>query len=366
MSKHHHFWLRAESKPLERRTILPPQHVQRLITAGHKVTVEQSKQRCFDDDEYKHIKGVQMAPEFSWEKDAPKDAIILGLKELPEQNTPLINDHVYFGHCYKNQAGWQDLLQRFVNGGGKLWDIEFLNDSFGRRVAAFGRSAGIAGMALGLLVWVHHQLNEAIPSYETPFRDLNEMAKTVKQRLSLVKGKTPRVIVIGALGRCGKGSTDFATLAGIPDDHISKWDLDETKKGGPFVEILDHDIFVNCIYLSPHIKIPPFITSQLIDDKNRKLSVVVDVSCDVTNPNNPVPIYTECTSFIQPALRIRESPTLDVVAIDHLPSLIPSTSSTEFADALISQLEQFPDTDPWKGANKLFDEKTAVLRGNKN
>eukprot|EP01121_Diplochlamys_sp_Union-15-3_P010243 TRINITY_DN2859_c0_g1_i4.p1 TRINITY_DN2859_c0_g1~~TRINITY_DN2859_c0_g1_i4.p1 ORF type:complete len:216 (-),score=29.74 TRINITY_DN2859_c0_g1_i4:75-722(-) len=215
-------------------------------------------------------------------------------------------------------------------------------------------------MAIGLLVWVHQQLNEPIISYENPFHDVNEMAKAVKQRLSLVKGKTPRVIVIGALGRCGTGSTDFATLAGVPDDHITKWDLEETKKGGPFVEILDHDIFVNCIYLSPHIKIPPFITSQLVDDSNRKLSVIVDVSCDITNPNNPVPVYNEYTSFTKPALRIRESPIMDVVAIDYLPSLIPSTSSTEFADALISHLEQFPDTDPWKGANKLFNEKSKL------
>lgn len=34
-------------------------------------------------------------------------------------------------------------------GGGFLWDLEFLTDDRGRRVAAFGRSAGVVGMALG-------------------------------------------------------------------------------------------------------------------------------------------------------------------------------------------------------------------------
>ena len=36
-------------------------------------------------------------------------------------------------------------------------------------------------------------------------------------------------------------------------EDIVKWDMDETAKGGPFQEILDVDIFVNCIYLSSSI-----------------------------------------------------------------------------------------------------------------
>jgi len=43
-------------------------------------------------------------------------------------------------------------------------------------------------------------------------------------------------------------------------DDILKWDMEETAKGGPFREILDVDIFVNCIYLSS--RIPPFLTLQ--------------------------------------------------------------------------------------------------------
>lgn len=36
----------------------------------------------------------------SWTS-APEDAIILGLKELPENNDPITHRHVYFAHCYK-------------------------------------------------------------------------------------------------------------------------------------------------------------------------------------------------------------------------------------------------------------------------
>jgi len=69
--------------------------------------------------------------------------------------------------------------------------------------------------------------------------------------------------------------------------------------GGPFPEVLDVDIFVNCIYLTSEI--PAFITRDqiLAAGKQRRLSVVVDVSCDTTNPLNPIPIYTENSTFSQ-------------------------------------------------------------------
>jgi saccharopine dehydrogenase (NAD+, L-lysine forming) len=88
----------------------------------------------------------------------------------------------------------------------------------------------------------------------------------------------------------------------MPRDNIVKWDLDETAKGGPFQEILDVDIFVNCIYLTTPI--PPFLTQEQIHSagNTRRLSVVVDVSCDTTNPNNPIPIYSRNTTFSEPTV----------------------------------------------------------------
>ncbi|ELR16042.1 Saccharopine dehydrogenase (NAD+, Llysine-forming), putative protein [Acanthamoeba castellanii str. Neff] len=58
--------------------------------------------------------------------------------------------HVFFGHCFKQQNGWKELLHRFTSGKGTLLDLEFLVNEQGRRVAAFGRAAGLAGCAVGL------------------------------------------------------------------------------------------------------------------------------------------------------------------------------------------------------------------------
>lgn len=47
-------------------------------------------------------------------------------------------------------------------------------------------------------------------------------------------GRLPRVIVIGALGRCGSGAVAALRKAGLPEENILKWDMAETAKGGPF------------------------------------------------------------------------------------------------------------------------------------
>ena len=67
------------------------------------------------------------------------------------------------------------------------------------------------------------------------------------------------------------------------------------------------DIFVNCIYLSH--KIPHFVTLESIAAAGvkRNLSVVADVSCDTTNPNNPIPLYSINTSFDKPTVDVKTS-----------------------------------------------------------
>lgn len=76
--------------------------------------------------------GCPLVEKLSWKTDAPADAYIVGLKELPENDdSPLHHTHIFFAHCFKNQAGWKELLQRFDAGKGTILDLEFLNDANG-------------------------------------------------------------------------------------------------------------------------------------------------------------------------------------------------------------------------------------------
>jgi saccharopine dehydrogenase (NAD+, L-lysine-forming) len=355
-------WLRCEKKQFERRSALTPTTAKKLIAAGFEIFVERDEQRIFDDAEFEAV-GCKLVENNTWPS-APVQVPIIGLKELPESDEPLPHTHIQFAHCFKNQGGWSKVLARFHHGGGTLYDLEFLNDASGRRVAAFGYHAGFAGAAAGALALAAQRKEEKLGALE-PYENEDAMISHVKEVLG-GSGKGVKALVIGALGRCGRGAVDLFRKIGLNDDDILKWDMEETAKGGPFQEILDVDIFVNCIYLSSSI--PPFVTREQIQSagKQRQLSVIVDVSCDTTNPFNPIPVYNVNTTFSEPTVPVDLDPgypLLSTVSIDHLPTLLPREASEQFSGDLLPSLMQFPDrvTAPvWANAEKLYREKLGL------
>ncbi|MBB1405201.1 saccharopine dehydrogenase [Pseudoalteromonas sp. SG44-5] len=355
-----HIWLRAETKPYEQRTALSPIGAKKLIEAGFKVTVECSPQNIFTQEQYQEVH-AEIVEQGSW-VNAPKDAIILGLKELPEDDFPLIHQHIYFAHAYKEQAGWQELLLRFKHGGGELFDLEYLVDEQQRRIAAFGYWAGFSGAALSILAWANQQQNVNPPLANiSSYQDKEQLLGDLKQAISQIDTK-PKMLVIGAKGRSGSGAVDLAKSLLLD---VIEWDLAETKKGGPFVEITQANIFVNCVLINRDL--PPFITKELLDQPTRKLSVIVDVSCDPYGSYNPLPIYKQCTTFETPCLRIDDTNVLDLIAIDHLPSLLPKESSEDYGEQLVKHLLTLTDKSQgvWPAALDLFKRKiTEIKTGN--
>ncbi|WP_372762746.1 saccharopine dehydrogenase [Pseudoalteromonas sp.] len=351
-----HIWLRAETKPHEQRTALSPKGAKKLIAAGFKVTVECSPQNIFTQEQYQDV-NAEIVEQGSW-VDAPKDATILGLKELPEDDFPLIHQHIYFAHAYKEQAGWQDLLLRFKRGGGELFDLEYLVDEQQRRIAAFGYWAGFAGAALSVLAWANQQQNINPPLANiSSYQDKEQLLGDLKQAIRQIDTK-PQLLVIGAKGRSGSGAVDLAKSLSLD---VIEWDLAETKKGGPFVEITQADVFVNCVLINRDL--PPFVTKELLDQPTRKLSVIVDVSCDPYGSYNPLPIYQQCTTFETPCLRIDDTNVLDLIAIDHLPSLLPKESSEDYGEQLVKHLLTLTDKSQgvWPAALDLFKRKITEI-----
>lgn len=361
--------LRAETKPLEARAALTPSTTKQLLDAGFQVYVEKSSQSAFDAEEYEKV-GATIVPEGSW-KQAPTERIIYGLKELPENETfPLVHEHIQFAHCYKDQEGWQDVLKRFPAGNGTLYDLEFLENDQGRRVAAFGFYAGFAGAAIGVKDWAFkqtHSDDEDLPGVHPHNSEqslIDDVKKDLEAALAKNGGVYPTCLVIGALGRCGSGALDLFRKVGIPEENLIKWDMQETAKGGPFKEIVDSDIFVNCIYLSSPI--PPFVNYETLNSEDRKLRTIVDVSADTTNPHNPIPVYSIATVFNDPTVPVKTTagPKLSVCSIDHLPSLLPREASEFFAKDLLPSLLELPNrqTSPvWTRAKALFDKHVARL-----
>ncbi|WP_147106831.1 saccharopine dehydrogenase [Tateyamaria sp. syn59] len=352
-----HLWVRAEQRANEDRVGLTPEGAAKLIAAGIKVTIEESKTRCIPTDRYTQA-GATISPENTW-PNAPQDAIIFGLKELPEDGTPLPHKHIMFGHAYKGQPAGQILLQRFKAGGGTLYDLEYLVDEAGKRVAAFGYWAGYAGAAVALKCWIaqqHGQIAGPVHAYPSS----NHLLAELQSDLVATGTQRPTALIIGALGRVGTGAADLCTVMGVP---TTRWDMEETKHGGPFPEIAQHDLFFNCILARPGT--PVFVPADT-PHKPRKLTVIGDIACDPDSDFSPIKVYDRTTTWDAPALRVHDSPLLDVTAIDNLPSMLPVESSEDYADQLLPSLLTLPDVTSgvWGRAERTFDSAVEALPSN--
>jgi len=166
-----------------------------------------------------------------------------------------------------------------------------------------------------------------------------------------------RAIVIGALGRVGTGAADLCAAMGVP---VTKWDMAETASGGPFPEILQHEIFLNCILARPGC--PVFVPASAKTDP-RKLTVIGDIACDPTSAFSPIKVYDRVTEWEAPALRVHDTPPLDVTAIDNLPSLLPLESSEDYATQLLPSLLTLGSLDHgiWARAKAEYDRHSAAL-----
>jgi saccharopine dehydrogenase (NAD+, L-lysine forming) len=329
-------WIRAETRPTEQRAPLVPRDCHTLLADGVRVTVERSAQRVFADEEYAEA-GCELVDTGSW-VDAPRDAHVLGIKELPDQPDKLVHPHIYFAHAFKGQEGAAAVLARFERGGGELLDVEYLTVG-GHRVVAFGRWAGYVGAALGVLALRGH--------LEAP---LAPMARADLDA-ALAADLTPvRALVIGARGRSGTGAVEALAVAGA---QITPWDKGHTADLDR-AELLDHDLLVNCV-VSHGPAATPWVRPEDLTAE-RRLRMVADVTCDVTSDANLVPVNTSITTWDEPVRRVADDPVLDVIAIDNLPSLLPREASEGFSAELSPLILDLAGREgPWAAARAAYD-----------
>ncbi|GAA4183126.1 saccharopine dehydrogenase [Streptosporangium oxazolinicum] len=338
MTGTNHLWMRHEEHPTEARAPIAPADARILTADGIAVTVEDSQRRIFPTSDYEAA-GCHIVEPGTW-PDAPDDHYIIGVKEPAERPVPLRHRHLFFGHAYGGQRDGERLLRRFAEGGGSLLDLEHVTDARGVRVAAFGYWAGYMAAALAVL----HSAKRLDP----PLRPRSRHA--LDAALRHPREGTPTALVIGALGRSGRGARDALATAGI---ETTCWDVEETRHLDRKA-LLAHDILVNAVATTEPA--PPFLTRADLEDPDRRLSVISDVTCDFTSDRNLLPIYDRPTDWHHPVRRLHEGPPpVDLIAIDNLPSLVPREASAAFSADLLPHLRLLGGWTPaWQRCLETF------------
>lgn len=325
-----HIWIREEYKHNERRVAIVPKHAAVLLGLGFEITIEDYSLRAFSIEQYKNV-GCKIVKPGTWKR-APKDAYILGIKELPFDYEPISGIHMYFSHSFKDQPGAKELLIRFMKGKGYLYDLEYLTDKQGKRIASFGYYAGICALAIALEMWCKIKLNKKNHTldniYYSSFDSLLANLTAWLQKAAIY----PRILIVGANGRCGQGTNSLVKNLDMSCTNLGR---EETQDIDYATSVLaKHDIIINCVSTNHDNKQPlvSYETIKLLQDN----TIIFDLTCEPYATHNPIEIYSKVTTFSDPFKEIiLDNKTIYLSAIDHVPSYLPKESSNLFSSQLM-------------------------------
>ena len=319
--------LRAEKSLTEYRTPLTPSDMASLAPF-FRLLVERASHRCYSDEEYEKA-GATLVEQGSWIGRA--GAYVTGLKEM--DGVAIRGQTLaHFAHALNGQQGAEQRLAAVR--GGTFIDYEYMVNSVGARVLSFCRESGDIGCYLALMAYYAQrgiQGVEEIPSFHRSTYQQILMEETQIHR--------PSVLLIGH-GTVGKACEAVLKLFGITP---TIW----TSKTVPSVDaVRDHEILLHAVRLDVRTPVAPFFRLEDVTE-SMSLSVICDLTCDAHHPHNTLPLYETYTTRSNPVRTISTKPRVDLIAIDHLPSLDPVASSDAFSSVWVKYVPEllwFPYT----------------------
>ncbi|KAM0851429.1 hypothetical protein ACQ4PT_052425 [Festuca glaucescens] len=155
----------------ERRAPLTPSHCARLVLGGgrstsgvNRIIVQPSTKRIHHDAQYEDA-GCEISEDLS------ECGLIIGIKQPKLEMILPDRAYAFFSHTHKAQKENMPLLDKIIKERVSLFDYELIVDDDGKRLIAFGKFAGRAG-----LVDFLHGLGRRYLSlgYSTPFLSLGQ------------------------------------------------------------------------------------------------------------------------------------------------------------------------------------------------
>jgi len=379
---------REDKNRWERRSPLIPQHVRELKQEHSIETVVQpSPIRSFSDDEYLDA-GATVQDDLS------PCPIIFAIKEIPSSFFEQKKTYAFFSHTIKGQQYNMPMLKKLMELECQLIEYERIVDSQGKRLIAFGKYAGMAGMidtfwALGKKLsregidnpFTLVEQTVQYESLEAAKMGIGRAAQAI-ERDGIAALLSPLIFGIAGYGNVSKGAQEILDL--LPIHTITPRDVRSFSSGHTYssnrvykvvfkeedtVEPVSegefelHDYYRHPekyrsrfhTYL-PHLSVllngiywderyPRLVTKaglrSLFEKGKPRLRVITDVSCDVegsvectlrhTTPGSPVYTYDPLADRAEDGF---EGTGPLVIAVDNLPCELPTASSRYFSEIL--------------------------------
>lgn len=359
--------IREGKIPADNRVPLTPQQcaeVQQTFN-GVEVVVQSSTKRCFSDDEYRE-KGIRVVDDIS------DCDVLLGVKEVPEDNLIPGKIYFFFSHTIKEQEYNRKLLQTVLKKRIQLIDYETLTDQNGERIIGFGRFAGLVGAyngfrALGLrsrtfdlkpahkcsgLDEMLSELNKVnIPAVKIAVTGNGRVAGGVLEILEFLN--IEQFVPEQFLKAENPGVPVYAQL--LPEHYVTRKDGErfglkhffgnpEMYENAFLPFAFSTDMLIAAAYWDP--KSPVLFTEDDMRNSNFKITVISDITCDIDGSvpstkrastiEEPFYDFNPVTGKVDEAFSSESN--ITVQAIDNLPNELPKDASEDFGRNLIDKV----------------------------
>ena len=379
--------LREGKTPPDKRVPLSPAQcvLVKKLYPDLELVIQPSPIRCFLDSEYARLGLVMQEDLFDCD-------VIIGVKEVPENDLIPNKTYFYFSHTIKEQPYNRDLLLKMLSLNIRMIDYETLTNANGKRLIGFGRYAGIVGCYNGFLAQ-----GKRTDSYDLKPANLCEDRREMESELTKIKLNPIKIVLTGS-GRVGNGILELINLIGIKEVSTDQF-LNETFDEAVFVNLntLDYNIRIDSssssktdFYTNPksyksdflkYAKLaemfiaghyyaadsPYLFTREDAKLPDFKIKTVADVSCDIDGPvastikpstiSDPIYGYNPITELEDD---FKKDDVITVMAVDNLPCELPKDASEDFGTELIMSILPCLLSE---GPTKIIERATVCEKG---
>ncbi|XP_071815872.1 alpha-aminoadipic semialdehyde synthase, mitochondrial-like isoform X2 [Apostichopus japonicus] len=219
----------------ERRAPFNPSQVKSIVDQGVKVLVQPSNRRAYPMQDYETA-GATI------QEDLNEASLIVGVKQVPIPRLLPNKTYCFFSHTIKAQKENMPMLDAILEKNIRLVDYEKIVDEQGKRIVAFGKFAGIAGMinilhglGLRLLALGHHTPFIHIAAAHN-YRNSSMARQAVRDAgyeicLGLIpKSVGPMTFVVMGAGNVSQGALEV--MEELPVQYVKPEDLREVAENG--------------------------------------------------------------------------------------------------------------------------------------